>query len=92
MDILLCELHADVKNMEIHREFNQIMSGKNKKNLLVTFLNIDRSVDIAHYAFESGMCFLKIQMEGSMSQNFDLGPSFYFIKYRILCITNVQQI
>ena len=53
---------------------------------------MDSSVDIAHIHMKFNMCILEIQMEGSVSQNFDLGHSFYFIKCRILSIKNIQQV
>ena len=40
----------------------------------------------AFKAFKSLTCFLDVQMEGSVSQNFDLGPSFDFMKCRNLLI------
>ena len=43
-----------------------------------------------HLKFE--MCILEIHIEGSMSQNLDLGPSLYFIKCKILYIKNIQKL
>ena len=43
---------------------------------------MDISVNIAHTPFKSKTCFVEIQMEGSVSQNFHLGPSFDFNKCR----------
>ena len=50
----------------------------------VHFLNMDISVNITHTSFRFETCILEIQMEGSMSQNFDIGPSFHFMKSRKL--------
>ena len=47
---------------------------------------MDSSIDNAHMHMKFDMCILGIQMEGNVSQNFDLGPSFYVIKCRILSI------
>ena len=53
---------------------------------------MDSSLDIAHIHLKVGMCFLEMRMEGSMSQNFDFGLSFYFIKCRIWCIQNIEKV
>ena len=53
---------------------------------------MNSSVDIAHMHMKFDMCILEMQMEESVSQNFDLGPSSYFIKCRIFCIKNIQKI
>ena len=53
---------------------------------------MDSSVDIAHMHMKFDTCILEIRMEGRVSQNFDLGPRFYFIKCRMLCIKNIQNV
>ena len=53
---------------------------------------MDSSIDNAHMRMKFIMCILGIQMEGNVSQDFDLGPSFYFIKCRILSIKNIQKV
>ena len=53
---------------------------------------MDSPVNIAHMNLKFRMVILEIQMEGSVSQNFGLGPSFYFIECRILCIKNIQKV
>ena len=50
----------------------------------VNFLNMDISVNMAHTPFKFETFILEIQMEGSVSQNFDLGNSFHFINCRNL--------
>ena len=45
---------------------------------------MDFSVTVLHNVFKFGMCIPKIHMEGSVSQNFDIGPSFNFMKCRNL--------
>ena len=50
---------------------------------------MDSSVNIAQMHLKFLIYILEIQIEGSVSQNSDLGLSFYFIKCRILCITNI---
>ena len=61
------------------------MLGQNKIYIFhLNFLNKDFSVTIAHRPFKFETCILDIQMEGSMSQNFDIGPSFHFMKCRNL--------
>ena len=48
----------------------------------VYFFNMDISLNIAHICLKTCMCIAEICMEGSMSQNFDLGLSFCFMPYR----------
>ena len=48
----------------------------------VYFLNMDISLVIALICLKIGMCITQMCMEGSMSQNFDLGLSFYFMLRR----------
>ena len=55
-----------------------------KKKIHVNFLNMYISVNMAHTPFKFETCILEIQMEGSLSQNFDLGNSFHFIICRTL--------
>ena len=50
----------------------------------VHFMNMDISVNIAHTSFRFETCILEIQMAGSVSQNFDIGLSFHFMKSRKL--------
>ena len=45
---------------------------------------MDSSLDIAHIHMKFDMCILEIHMKESVSQNFDLGPSFDFMKSRKL--------
>ena len=49
-------------------------------------MNMDISVNIAHTSFRFEICMLEIQMQGTMSQNLDIGPSFNFMKSRKLCL------
>ena len=43
---------------------------------------MDISAAIALSFSKSDMCIYEIHMEGSVSQNFDIGPSFYLRKCR----------
>ena len=53
------------------------MLGQNKIEIFhLYFLNKDFSVTIADSPFKFETCILEIQMEGSVSQNFDIDPSF----------------
>ena len=47
-------------------------------------MNMDISVSIAHIPFKFETCILEIKIEGSVSQHFELGPSFYLMKCRNL--------
>ena len=40
---------------------------------------MDISVNIYIIKLKFSVCMLKVLPEGSVSQNFDLGPSFYFM-------------
>ena len=57
------------------------MVGKNE-NLIFHeyFFNMEISLTIPHKAFRFKTCIHEIQMEGSMFQNSELGPSFYSMK------------
>ena len=46
----------------------------------------DISLDISYIVFKIDMLILDNMMEGTMSQNFDLGPKFYFMKCRKLVL------
>ena len=48
------------------------------------FLNMDISFNSQYKALKFETCIYGFQMEGSMSQNFDLGPSFLSTKCRNL--------
>ena len=57
--------------------------SKNKKSFFSKhFLNKDISAVIACSSSKFEMCIDEIHMEGSVSQNFDIGPSFYLRKCR----------
>ena len=42
-------------------------------------MNMDISVTIKDFELKFSKCKSNIPFEGSVSQNFDLGPSFYFM-------------
>ena len=48
-------------------------------SLLPFFFNMDISLTIYIINLKICVCDLKVLPEGSMSQNFDLGPRFYFM-------------
>ena len=48
------------------------------------FLNMDISFNIQYKALRFETCIYGLEMEGSMSQNFDLCPSFCSMKCRNL--------
>ena len=47
------------------------------------FLNSDSSVTIYAIEMISPVSLLKVLLEGSVSQIFDIGPRFYFVKNRV---------
>ena len=46
------------------------------------FLNLDNSVNIIYIAFKFGVVIFDIITEGTVSQTFDLGPSYLFMLFR----------
>ena len=80
--MLICEL-----NIKMHREFTEIMVGKNIYLIIYQHLfNMDISLPITYKSFKFSTCIHEIWMQGSVSQNFDIGPSFDFMKCRNLNI------
>ena len=49
---------------------------------------MDISLPISYKSFKFSTCIHEIWMQGSVSQNFDLGPSFDFMKCRNLNVTS----
>ena len=83
MRMLIYELSNDVMQREIKQEFTEMKVSKNKKSFFSEhFLNKDISAIIAFSSSKFEMCIDEIHMEGSVSQNFDIGPSFYLRKCR----------
>ena len=71
------------------QELIDIVLGKNKMLFFHSqFLNMDISVNITYRPFRFETCILEIQMEGSVSQNVDIDPSFFFVK----CRNNVPKV
>ena len=64
------------------------------KNLIlyVIFLNADILITIQDIDTKICMTFFHINYEGSVSQNFYLGPSFYFMLSRKLSFGNIQKV
>ena len=85
--MLICELSDGIKQIQMHGELTEIMVGKNENLIFYQlFLNMDISLPITYKSFKFSTCIHEIWMQGSMSQNFDLGPSFDFMKCRNLNI------
>ena len=53
------------------------------------FLNVDNSVNIRNRLFIFCVLILGIIMEGTVSQNFHLCPSSYFMLFRKLFLQNL---
>ena len=70
--------------MEIRCLSSKLQSEKFEKNVnfLYTFLTGISPVNITCTSMKSCMPSFEYVMEGTMSQMFDSGPSFYFMKYR----------
>ena len=70
-----------MKTMTISFSFTEMGREKGKiMNFYVIFLNKDISIIIADIILKFCMVVLHILPEGSVSQNFYLGPSFYFMQ------------
>ena len=83
MRMLIYELSNDIMQREIQQEFTEMNVSKNKKLFFSKhFLNMDISAAIALSCSKFEMCIHEIDVEGSVSQNFDIGPSFYLRKCR----------
>lgn len=55
------------------------------------FLNNDIFLNNACRYLKFKTCILNSHSEGTVSQSFDLGSSFYFMIYRRKCLKNVQK-
>ena len=83
----MCELSDGIKQTKMHREFTEIMFGTNENLIYYQhFFNMDISLPILYKSFKFSTCIHEIWMQGRVSQNFDLGPSFDFMKCRNLNI------
>ena len=60
----------------------------------IHFFNMDISVTIPYIPFKLSNfnCIHEIWMQGNLSQNYDLGPSFYFMKCRNLYCKNDKKL
>ena len=69
-------------NMQILFFVAEIWTSKNKNLIFhVIFFNMDISVTTLDITMKFSMPALHIHFEGSASQNFYLGPSFYFMLF-----------
>ena len=71
----------------INDEIGQQMSVEtchnyNKNNFLCIFLNMDISLTMALIFLKTCIHVVEVCLEGSVSQNFDIGLSFCFMLYR----------
>ena len=83
MRMLIYELSNDIMQRKIRQEFTKMKVSKNKKSFFSKhFFNMDTSAAIAFSSSKYEMCIHKIHMEGSVSQHFEIGPSFYLRKCR----------
>ena len=65
----------------MHFEITEILVRKSENVIFHKhFLNIDLSLPISYKPLKFSICIYEIWMQGSVSQNFDLGPSFDFMK------------
>ena len=79
MELIICELCNDIKQKDMHWEFTEIKVSKNENLIFCKhFLNMDILASITYNSTKFVTCIHKIQMEGSVSQNVDIGLSFHF--------------
>ena len=85
--MLVNKLSGHINHIKMHFEITEIMVRKRENVILYQhFLNIDISLPIPYKPFKFSTCIHEIWVQGSVSQNFDLGPSFDFMKCRNLNI------
>ena len=77
MRMLIYELSNDIVQRKIQQEFTKMKVSKNKKSF---FFQTSAAIAFSSSKFE--MCMHEIYMEGSMSESFEIGPSFFFRKCR----------
>ena len=67
----------------MHYIYSELESKQYEKCIFpLIFFNKDIFLNKLHTVFKIDMLILDTIMEGTMSQNFDLGPRFYFMKCR----------
>ena len=81
MEIIIYKLYIDIKHKEMHWEFTEIKVNKNKK-ILLTFFEHEISAAITNISSKFETWIHTIHMEGRVSQNCDIGLSFYLRKCR----------
>ena len=68
------------------------MVGKNENLFFYQlFFNMDISLPITYKPFKFSTCIHEIWLQGRVSQNFDLGPSYDFMKCRNLNIKKLDK-
>ena len=83
--MLVYELSDDINKIQMHRELTEIIVAKDEKVICYEyFFNMNISLIIRCRPFKFLLYIDKIYMQGSLSQTFDLGPSFHFIKCKSL--------
>ena len=81
--MLMYELSNDIMQRKIQQEITEMKVSKNKKLFFSKhLLNKDISATIAFSSSKFEMCIHEIHMEGTVSQNCIIGPSFYLRKFR----------
>ena len=72
-----------MKIMKMHNHFLKKMKNIYENEFLnFYFLNVDISINIHDLSLKLYRCIQYIDVEGIMSQIFDIGPSSFFIKFR----------
>ena len=70
------------------------LGSERNENLIfhINFLNTHISLNIVNTALKFGIYDLCNVLEGSVSQILYLGPRFYFMLFRNLCLKNSQKV
>ena len=86
-------LSVDIMNMQMSFSVAEIGCSKTKNLIFYgIFLNTDISITTQEIATKICMTILHINCEGSVSQMFYLGPSFYFMLSRKLSFENIKKV
>ena len=79
--MLVNELSGNINHIKMQQEITEIMVGKNENVIFhAHFLTMDISSPISYKPFKFSACSHEGYIQGSLSQNFDLGLSFDSMK------------
>ena len=86
-------LSIDIKHVKITRTKTKLTKNECENlKFFIYFLNKDISLNISSICLKFAMHVDGGHLEGSVSQNFHLGPSFYFMHSRKNVLKNYQKL